>query len=69
MTIKEIIKLCGGRKAVARRVDTTTSNVGTWIYNERVPEKHWPVLIEMAGTEGHVISQRDLQEANGRGVA
>jgi hypothetical protein len=62
----EIVKRCGGNKAVADWLGLERTAVQRWQYdspkglNNRIPMKHWTALIQRAAEHGVEISLDEL---------
>jgi hypothetical protein len=75
MTVREIIKDCGGAIAVSRASQRTASAVTNeavfkW-YRNGIPEDHWPMIMELSGRTVDQIYQANriaerLQSEKGR---
>lgn len=72
MTVREIIKDCGGAVAVAEASQRTACPVTNeavfkW-YRNGIPEDHWPLIIELSGRtveqvyQANRIAERILDE-------
>lgn len=60
MTIKEIIKLSGGAKAIADAIDGLKPDAVYKWPSIGIPDRHWPVIISLAPD----ITPQVLFEAN-----
>lgn len=60
MSVSDIIAKAGGRELVAQRVEKTEWAIKKWERNG-IPDRHWPVLIEMSGD---TLTPDDLYRAN-----
>lgn len=62
----EIIKRCGGFKAVADHLGMDRSGVQRWTYDttkgtgDRIPTQHWAAIILLARQNGLEIDLQDL---------
>ena len=67
-TFEQIMKMAGGIPAVGKACKDAGYNSG---YNAvyrwsviGVPDKYWPLIIEMAKDNGNIVTAKDLMEAN-----
>jgi hypothetical protein len=74
-TASEIIKRCGGNKAVADWLGMERSGVQRWAYappkgcGNRVPSRHWAALIKAAAANGVHITLDELMPTDMANVA
>lgn len=80
MTIRDIVKLCGGAEAVASSIASSmgraekrfTSNAVYKWYSNGIPERHWSVIRRMSGVQAeqiHAANQALLQRCQKPGKA
>lgn len=71
-TIRSIIDLVGGAKAVADATQGSEKEISTKAVHKwmspggTIPEVHWSLIIRLAEEKGHQLTAEDLFDANSR---